>query len=356
MKQFFRMVQMTAVVAVAALLWSCAAVNSGDATAEAEANCSPRFIQRAEEFRQAVAGCPDVGFSLSEKTLDESWHHPAQLAARCSLLGMTEVYCRVNPDQLGGFFSSYSDHLRGVVAEMHRYRIRCYAEIDGTELFAMIKRSGEHAPYNQIKEMVRSVYAFNRNGKSGQQFDGVITILLPHRADDFFARRHPSMIYHWTAHGYGIGAENDLIHREAMQMMIDVKETALNLPVGQHTGHFYHDRTVNRELSVGSINHYLDVAAFVLVENPGADRLDIIANAGAEISSARRPRSVMVNLMTGGDPYSDRSRQDSLQARSWPEIIATLGYVTKEFEKYQTFRGLAFSDYESFEEILAPGQ
>jgi len=74
------------------------------------------------------------------------------------------------------------------------------------------------------------------------------------------------------------------------------------------------------------------------------------------LRDARRPRSVMVDLITGGDCYSDKSRKESLQAQSWTEIVSALHYATHEFKKYPAFRGIAFSDYSGFEAILAPGQ
>jgi len=342
--------------AVMLMLCSCASVVPPTPTASVESGGSPRFIQRAEEFRQAVAGCPEVGFALSEKIIADYQREPAKLAARCSLLGVTEVYCRINPEQIVGFFGSRADYIHELLIQMHRYRIRCYAEIDATDLIALLKRSGELAAFNQIKDMVRNIHEFNRNGKPGGQFDGIIGVILPHRADDMFARRHPSTIYHWTDKGYGIGKENDQMHREARRMMMSLKDTAVNLHVGEYIGSFYHDRTLNNDLSVASVNHYLDVAAFVLVENAASGRAEILSNVAAELRDARRPRSVMVALITSGENYTDKEKQESLQSRSWPEITTTLHSVTQEFKKNATFRGLAFTDYASLEAILSPGQ
>lgn len=317
---------------------------------------SPRLLQRAEEFRQSVAGCPEIGFGISAETLRRYRNRPAVLAARCALLGTTEVYCRITPEELTALMSSYPEKLREQLVQFHRYRIRCFAEIDGTDMFAEIKRGNDRHYQNMIKERLYNVFKFNRDGRPQERFDGISTIFLPHLADEMFARRNPDVIMRWSGKAFGVDNENDLIFREARQMMMAARNSTVNFPLAQHSADFYHDRVSSGDLSLGAINDYFALGDFVLLEDLAGNRNEMNDQVLPELKDARKAKAVMIKLITTGDFYSDQSKAQSLQIKSWPEITRDLKYLTGKWKKYPSFRGIAFSDYHGLETILSPAQ
>ena len=337
-----------AIAVLSGLLYSCRTAApppvSLDQAAEL-AGVNPTMMHRAAQFRQyIIKHAARTGVVLDEKAMAFYVKQPEKLAARCKLLGFSDAYIAIpDPKKI----NDHPDELCALLRELHRAGIQAYASLDLNYLYGY-DNSITLNPFADglAVRAITPIMDFNASWKRSaeERFDGIETVLLPYQHISGINGRTASL-YNWNEKQYGPNGENNILIRQTLDLMHQIREKAADLVVAQNIGHDFHDRTLANQLSRAGVNNFLDFCDFVIIDNVSNDPDVIMEHITPELRDSVGKESVAVRIITSQDFYSDQAAAQSFSRNPWLDLVKDLHRVCREGHKYPSFRGLVFDDF-----------
>ncbi len=149
--------------------------------------------------------------------------------------------------------------------------------------------------------------------------------------------------------GYGIGKDNDMMVRQAIDILKRVRSKIPKVIFSNAISHSLHHHAVNGDLSVGRINDFLEVCDYVLIMAYSDRSERIVRICLDELKEGDRNSSIMICVKTSFNKVGGKST--SLYWKGWNNALRSLKYVIEKVRVYPSFRGIAFFEYDGLEKM-----
>lgn len=292
----------------------------------------------------AAAGAPrEFHVYLYSRTLDGCKGRFSELAHDLSSLGFTDAYLSLSVSRLRSD-PSYPSGVRRFNESCHARGIRVHA--------LLLQGKNPYLDKEKSEKDIGCVLSFNASSPRNGKFDGITFDLEPHVLKEKYGV--PADFPAWDqSDGYGIRGPNDKL----VQLTLHILEGAgrqikpAGLVTSEAIGHFFHDRTKNRDLSSGDVNDFLKFVDFVILMDYSDDVRLLKKFAREEIVAARRPRSVVICLKTRSNPLpgrDGRGPETTFHEEGWEALQRAISELEKEFRRFPAFRAIGIFEYESY--------
>lgn len=361
-------------ISLAAILWIVpSALFSQTTTAKDKAELSLKMKQRAHSFKEALQSSSGkvAAVYIYPFTRQAYRDKPEKLAARLSLLGITDVYIEVSYEALNidqAISTSISwDQLstawfKTFNSELSNYGINSHAQLFGTwELFSTY--------WEKMVNLECDLFV-NFQGKvaGNQKFYGIAADIEPHAtASKAFDKYEEENYFEWRWK-HDIGYENgNNVNSEMIRHTYDVLsmiKNKTNVPLDQATNWAMQlrvDRTVEdgKYLTYGNSTDYFDIGK--------CNTISVMSYRDTKEGTWERFKPSLDNLKKGGAAYNDKAICSidvyanegeggiSLYSKGWDYMLGTICYVNEQAQGYDAFAGIAFFDYSGLESLWEGG-
>ncbi|MFA6104834.1 MAG: hypothetical protein WCV67_20570 [Victivallaceae bacterium] len=300
---------------------------------------------KAAELKKILfPGCREFGVFITYNTIELYDQEPEALGERLALLGVTDVYFDFDIKLLKQ--ADFTKKLHGIVNELRRRGIRCSPVIEDEPLYQPNhSRNGTAA----IEKVVGEIKSFNRRASDQQEFTGITPVISPHRVSSSNINIKNGMIYSWSENTYGKNGENDMIMKQSLNILEDIKKEAAPLPLSIIIEHYYHGRAVKGDLSCGTINDFLKYGDHVILTSYAKYSNEIKGLVLNQLKDCNKADSVVLCLRTARTIYGDDSESVSFTRKKWKQFISDLSALVQTTSKYKSFHGIAFREFEGLE-------
>ena len=314
-----------------------------ESTDAVTAQVTPQMQERAASLSRILNFKAEYrrGVFMYDRTLSVYEKNPEKLAARCKILGLTDIYYSFSDKHAAD--KKYSGRAAVFTALFHKYGLKVHAlKYDGAEAFASD---------SYVKKSAGTVLDYNQSVKPESRFDAVIADLEPHILKKGRSFVPVNLEHYWNNDGYGPGKSNDRLVKQALSILALAKQELNGLEIAEALGFFFESRYLKGELPSASINNFLGPCAFVTLMAYANKPEKIFRMSESQLKNSPRPGSVAVCLKTSVGTLNDDGIESSLQPQGWDKLIEAADYVTKEAGKYPAFRGIDFFEYAGLEKM-----
>ena len=316
--------------------------SAGDGIA-APAQATPQMQERSVTLCRILNRKPEYrsGVFMYDRTVSVYEQNPEKLAARCKMLGLTDIYYSFSDKHAAD--KKYSGRAAAFNAAFHKYGLKVHAlKYDGAEAFA----SDDY-----IKKSAGTVLDYNQTVKQESRFDAVVADLEPHILKKGRSYLPKDLKYYWDEKGYGPGKSNDQLVKQSLAILALAKQDLKGLELAEALGCFFEPRYQKGELPSASINNFLEPCACVTLMAYANKPDKICRMAESQLKNSKRPGSVAICLKTSVGTLNDDAIETSLQPQGWDKLIEAADHVTRNSEKYPSFRGIDFFEYAGLEKM-----
>ena len=317
---------------------SLAAAESADAEI---AGATPQMLERAASLSRILNFRPEYrrGVFMYDRTLSVYEQNPEKLAARCKMLGLTDIYYSFSDKHAAD--KKYSDRTAAFCAIFHKHGFKVHAlKYDGAEAFAS-------AAY--VKNSAATVLNYNQSVKPESRFDAVAADLEPHILKKGRPYVPKDLKYYWDKNG--ASADNDQLVKQALSILAAAKQELNGLELSEALGCFFESRYQKGEMPSASVNNFLESCAFVTLMAYSNKPEKIFRMSELQLKNSKRPGSVAICVKTSVGTFNDEGAETSLQPQGWNKLIEAMDHITKAAEKYPAFRGIDFFEYAGLEKM-----
>ncbi|OGV46584.1 MAG: hypothetical protein A2017_17330 [Lentisphaerae bacterium GWF2_44_16] len=312
----------------------------GDINKEAE--LSPKMVSSAALFKKSVSSkCSECAVYMNERLYKIYEKRENVLAARCSVLGITDVYLYFNNKDLKD--KEFSLKLRTIISALHSKKIRCHAMLHDPAIYADDRK--------KTAEEIKNVLAFNeKSGGSTDKFDGLFINIQPHEFSRDAQIYKSGIMYKWNSDtSYGLGKDNDLLMKQAFVVLEEARKCAPSVELGQKVAWFYDSDAGSGKLSLGKTDDFLKHCDYLMVSAYSSEWRDILEYILPNIRHTEKKNSILLAVKTSVNINGGDIREVSLSWKGWFRICKDMENVIKNIGKYPSFRGVVFQDYEGLE-------
>ena len=292
------------------------------------------MADKAFEFRNAIS-CGIKGVYMYSKTIDKYKDNPEKLAARITLLGITDVYLSVN----SGTIKKSASWYRSFNKELHNNNIRVHA--------LRLENLNMYVDDDMARSYTRQIIDFNTSASPEERFDGISADLEPHILKPSYSNLPNGLEIFWGEDG--IGKSNDLLLKRTVDILEIAKSACETLPLSQSLGFFFQKRVNDGLFQYGSTADFLGQCEHVLVMayNHKMQEIWYRANLSLEKVNHLYPNSVVIAINTKGssDP------QTTLKPKGWDYTMETLRYLSRKGSANPAYKGICIFEYHEFEQM-----
>jgi hypothetical protein len=328
----------------AGLLCSCMSGNSENKTSPLPPVTADMKTKAAELKKTLFPACREFGIFITFNTIELYEQAPEALGERLTLLGVTDAYFDFDINLLKK--SDFTRKLHKIVNELRKRNIRCSPVIGDEPLYHPDHKSDGIAA---VKNTIGEIKSFNRWVSSEHEFTGIAPVINPHRVSSGNSNIKSGMIYSWNENAYGKNGENDMIMKQAFDILRDIKKAADPLPLSIIIEHYYHDRAMKGDLSCGTVSNFLKYGNHVILTSYAKYSNEIKALALSELKDCKEADSVALCLRTARTIYGEDAESVSFTRKKWKQFISDLNALAQSCSKYKSFHGIVFREFEGLE-------
>lgn len=194
--------------------------------------------------------------------------------------------------------------------------------------------------FPDLSEAVSKVVKFNQDLPDGVRLSGVTVVLTPHLFNGDNEERIKGQLYSWSDKRYGIGEDNDMLMRDALNTAKAISEIE-NLPeLTIAIADFYHEAAAAGKLSCGKISDFAAVASRIILLNSANLPSQLPQMIQDELAAMPDGKKAVVAVRIAGHTSIDRN---CLRRRNWTDLQNSVNYLIKKSSKFPTFGGVIIS-------------
>lgn len=287
-----------------------------------------------------------VSAYVYNRTLDQYRGKPDLLAERMDFFGIDDVYLFLSTQPFAND-SEFQNEIRALVRALRKRGIDTHHAS-----FSHVNAYGEER--NEIIEALR-LYQRNSDPEerlAGIHFDIESHIMRENRDRWANVMNEYDLSISWDSQtGYGAGGPNDQVMKWVLEQIEEIKRQTedLGFVYSQALGHFYEDRLVRGDLSVGGVNDFLEHCDYVILMNYTDDTARLIRQARLEVENANQPNSIEVVVKTADNRVGSLST--TFADKGWLVMMNALTELCEAFSGESAFRGIGFFEFQSLEEL-----
>lgn len=318
---------------------------------KAASGYSSAEISKAASFRSDVS---DKGFRTAvyvyTSTYEKYSMQPETLAARLALLGFKDVFLSAPSVALLGTSEiglSRRDWTRRFITAVHGYSMKAYAmRISDVNIFL---------DETLVDPEVSGVMDYNGGSTSTAHFDGIVADLEPQMMKSGQAPAGSKYIWNGTS-GYGKDGQNDNLVKIAIDRLTRADRLMGSLELDEAYFCPLQQKYDLGLLNWGSVIQFLGCCNHVNLMAYSNTSDKILSYANPCLNSAKAGGykksiyiTVKVAINTSGD---NGDTSTSLQPSGWSGMLSTVKAVISAASLNASFRGMAFFQFDGFEQML----
>src|SRR5690606_29991873 len=269
------------------------------------------------------------------RTLDQYAGKPAELAKAITDFGFTDVYLFFSRNHIKD--KAYLTDVRGVIAGLSANNVKVHALA-----FSEVNAIGD-----EQKETLDALKDYQSSSSPKERFAGINFDIESHimrqsrpnwkKVSDKYNLQHID----WQSDkGYGKDGVNSKVMQFVLDQIQDIRQKTEgnNYIYSQASGHFFEDRYHDGSLSAGGINDFLKSCDYAIIMNYTDDTQRLIRQSMAELTNARKPRSVEIAVKTSDNGVGELNT--SYADEGWTRMMEALVALCEAAKPYSTFRGI----------------
>ena len=214
-----------------------------------------------------------------------------------------------------------------------------------------------HAPaiYSDDKKKtageVKNILEFNeKSGGGTDKFDGLFINIQPSEFSRNVKQYNSGILYKWDSDiSYGPGKDNDLLMKQAFIILEEARKCAPSIELGQKIAWFYDGDARTGRLSLGKTDDFLKHCDYLMISAYSSEWRDILEYVLPNIKHTEKKHGILIAVKTSISTNGGNIREVSLSWKGWFRICRDMENVIKNVQKYPSFRGVVFHDYEGLE-------
>lgn len=306
---------------------------------------SAEMRNKAKEVKAIITpGAKEIGMFISMNTIALYWAHPEYLAERLALPGVTDVYFEIRLSVLND--SNYYPALRKIIAAIHAVKIKCHIVIEDEMLYSADNED------HDARRTVSAIKSYNWYSPRNSEFDGIVAVVNPHHIVSSNVFLKHGLLYSWQDSNFGKNHENDMIMRQAFQILEEIKTAASPMSLTVITENFYHEHNKKGDLSLGNINDFCKYTDSVIIIDYAKYAKEAFGLVKDELKDCNKNQSVMICLRTDRSMYGENAEAVSFSRKKWSQMTTDLTALIKYASAFKSYRGICFRDFDGFELLL----
>jgi len=303
--------------------------------------------KRTDEFRQLISGLKLRGTGCYVSAVVKSDIPIDKVMARISDLGFNRIYAFITSEteldeELKRFLAAAA--ARSLPVEIVLFQQDFFNRSRGNKVLRRILP--RHPELPRVAGMVAE---FNNGVPPEHRIAGITVVLQPHYFDHAMVDAPHEQIYAWSDESYGIGGDNDLLMRSAVEMLKKVPAAAAGVPLTVAIQDFFHDNAVAGKLSVGRISDFANAvspAPRLLINNSGNRPTQLVKAVKDEFAAAPAGIEIAVAVNLANHTSVNAG---ALRRRDWNDMIRALRYMLKNTSSNASFCGVVIGPLAALE-------
>ena len=196
--------------------------------------------------------------------------------------------------------------------------------------------------YPDLIGVVTEAVEFNSELPENIRIAGITVILTPHLFNGDNTQRIRGHLYRWADNRYGIGQDNDMLMKEAMEYLQQISAIEALPPLTVAVSDFYHEKAVAGELSCGKISDFARYADKVIVISSANLPSKVHESVRQELSESSGDIQLIVAVPLATHTSFDSGR---LRRRNWQDFQRTIDYLVRQSAANPAFQGIIISPF-----------
>ena len=262
----------------------------------------------------------------------------AEVLTSLKKCGFNRVYCHITSEQelddrLRAFLAAAAQ--AGLPVEIAISQIDFYRRYRANQLirWALIQ-------YPDLFRAAELVTEFNQSLPKEHRIAGITVYVAPHIYNGQNVWRMYNQLYRWADTRYGKGGDNDMLMREALDILRRIAAIPDLPPLTVAFPDFYHDRAVAGDLSVGAVKDFAAISPSLMIINTANLPSQMARNLEKELNDAPPAARIIAEVPLAHHSSISTGR---LRRRNWDDFMRALEAFKTVSAKDDNFDGMALS-------------
>ncbi|MCF7791956.1 MAG: hypothetical protein K9M56_08165 [Victivallales bacterium] len=308
--------------------------------------CSAVKENKKPAYFKAEANTCSIGVYIYSDTIKKYNDNFRDLTETVDNIGINEVYLSFSDLSYERNKVKYKEKLNKLIRLFHKKNIDVAALSFGTPTLIFDK--------NRLREKSNNITEYNASSPKTSRFDAVTADLEPHMLKEHSRWKDKTSIY-WTKNGYR--TNNLKLLEKTFSALKNIKAGINKMPLSEAVPTFYlkHFGTAdNMSLLAKYNNHGCDYVILMVYSN---NFEKIVRFSKKALRSTEVKNSVVICVKTGKNTSGGGGSKTTLSGMNRDEFVNKMNNLIKLLNKYKSFRGISFFEFEGFIDILnIPGQ
>ena len=293
--------------------------------------------RRAAEFRKATAALPVRGITVFPSAFIGNFENSA-IISMIKNLGFNRVYCYITSEQeLNGDLEEFILAVSNakIPVELVLSQQDFYRTYRGNRLirWALIQ-------YPTLKDAVEKTVSFIGSLPEGAEIAGITVHLTPHLINGNNVQRSRTNLYNWNEKNYGIGGDNDMLMRQALNMAAEIAAIKNLPPLTIAIADFFQKAVEEGRLSCGKVSDFAKITPRVAVINSANRPSQLPVNIQSALNSASGSCKIFIAVPIVGHISME---SEGLRRRNWRDFLNSAAYLVKKSASHPACGGVIFS-------------
>ena len=307
--------------------------------------------KRTAEFRQLISGLKLRGAGCFVSAVVKSNIPIDKVMTGVAALGFNRIYAFITSEtELDGEFQRFlaAAAEKSLPVEVVLCQRDFFNRSRGNKVLRRILP--RHPELPQAAEMVAE---FNRELPPEHRIAGITVVLQPHCFDHAMTAAPHEQIYAWSDESYGIGGDNDLLMRNAFDLLKELPRKTGGLPLTVAIQDFFHDKATEGKLSMGTIKDFAAAivpAPRLLINNSGNRPTQLVDAVSRELAAAPAGTEIAVVINLANHTSVNAG---ALRRRDWNDMLRSLRYMLEKTSSEPAFSGVVIGPLAALEFLRA---
>ena len=291
--------------------------------------------RRAEEFRKIISQVKTRGVVIFPAAFFGRFDNEKILDS-VAKLGFNRIYCHLTSEQ------ELDERLMQFLAAANKRQIPIEAVLSQQDFYHRYRANrllrNILIQYPDLTQAAAKVLEYNQEVPPESRFAALTIQLTPHYFDNSNVLRMRGKLYCWSEERYGIGGDNDMLVKEALEQLARIAELPGQLPLTVAVPDFLHNAVKEGKIAKGQISDFAGFGKVAVVSSanlPGK----IPAVIQDELKDAGKTPVLAVVALAGHTAVNS----GQLRRRNWQDFQRSAAFLIRRSSAYPAFEGVIFS-------------
>lgn len=292
---------------------------------------------RAEAFRKIIAPAVVRGVGIFPSEF-YGRYSDAEVLDAAEALGFNRLYCHLTSEK------ELDERFAGFVAEAVRRNFAVEVVLAQQDFYRRYRGNrlirGFLIQYPDFYEAMEALVKFDQKLPEGVRLAGVTAVFSPHLFNGDNAQRTYGRLYRWSEKSYGVGGDNDMLMREALELARRIAAIPGLPRLTIAIPDFFNETVKAGKLPAGSLKDFAAIhprIAVICSANMPSKIPEVIRD---ELADAPLNTSVIAVIPLAGHTSQTEGR---LRRRNWEDFQRSIAFLMRKHGSDPAFGGVIVS-------------